>query len=257
MNAYDTKIRRPDGALLLHGAATKPARFFQNSVRHLMLDHFAGWSRGDAHTFLLRCPNIVNLFLTNKFSDPSVLPVLARMRIRRFSGHLMRLFGRFEEVDLTHPSLASLTHLHMFDAREGHGPIVWRPHLAALPALTHLALEFLTIPRSGAREILSDCAHLEVLVVTGKLTGEEKPSLNDDRLVITRIHEFYPRDWEIGARGGMDFWTAADLFIAKKRRGEIAGELLCVSSPFPQLLRISSSMTHAWAFPASVYFMEY
>jgi hypothetical protein len=36
----------------------------------------------------------------------------------------------------------------------------------------------------------------------------------------------YKKDWETGARGGDDFWTRAEAFVARKRKGEIESAIL-------------------------------
>jgi len=44
-------------------------------------------------------------------------------------------------------------------------------------------------------------------------------------------------DWEVGAKGGVDFWAAADAFVAQKRRGETAQSLYWMNhgEPRPQI----------------------
>ncbi|KAJ7213763.1 hypothetical protein C8J57DRAFT_1517713 [Mycena rebaudengoi] len=34
-------------------------------------------------------------------------------------------------------------------------------------------------------------------------------------------NEHYVEDWKVGVEGGEDFWVRAELFIAKRKRGEI------------------------------------
>ncbi|KAJ7472369.1 hypothetical protein B0H11DRAFT_2038757 [Mycena galericulata] len=56
----------------------KPASFFQDSVRHLMLSKSSLWSQEEIHAFL--CPRLVSLGLPNcSFVQPTLLPVLQEM----------------------------------------------------------------------------------------------------------------------------------------------------------------------------------
>ncbi|KAJ7255764.1 hypothetical protein C8J57DRAFT_1518054 [Mycena rebaudengoi] len=51
-------------------------------------------------------------------------------------------------------------------------------------------------------------------------------SIDDPRFVMIVVMR-YLEDWLVGANGGTDFWVRAELFVAKKRRGEIQPATRC------------------------------
>ncbi|KAJ6538917.1 hypothetical protein B0H10DRAFT_2203818 [Mycena sp. CBHHK59/15] len=101
---------------------------------------------------------------------------------------------------------------------------IWR-HLAALPVLTHLCLNN-EVPGELVRTIFAE-SHLHTLVnmwpYDARLRAMEvsqDPPVQDARFVVLMLED-WRNDWDLGARGGDDFWIRADMFIAEKRRGEI------------------------------------
>ncbi|KAJ7484043.1 hypothetical protein B0H11DRAFT_1914526 [Mycena galericulata] len=72
--------------------------------------------------------------------------------------------------------------------------------------------------------MLTDCAKLEVLVLLWLYTSSSKAfewmgksPFRDVRLVGV-LYKDYWEDWENGARGHGNFWSAANTFVALKRR---------------------------------------
>ncbi|KAJ7429275.1 hypothetical protein B0H11DRAFT_2412471, partial [Mycena galericulata] len=134
------------------------------------------------------------------------------------------LFGDDLYIDLHHHLFAFVTHLDIFDTigdREAH----IFPHIPALPALTHLGMS--EVPWSSVEKLLTDCAKLEVFVLLWPYRSAshgfewmKNPPIRDVRLVAA-LHIAHWDDWENGARGHGNFWSAADTFVAGKRRGEI------------------------------------
>jgi hypothetical protein len=107
----------------------------------------------------------------------------------------------------------------------------WSP-LAALPALTHL-----WVSEELAEDILwaalAECPCLMV-AISGFGVSTSPGHIQDfvAGLAITDPHVIlmmvldYKRDWETGARGGDDFWTHAEVFVAWTRKGEIESAIL-------------------------------
>jgi hypothetical protein len=106
--------------------------------------------------------------------------------------------------------------------------------LALMPQLTHLSID------RGAGiniclRLLETCRLLTVLVfIAARASAGDEHHLSalsrDPRFVIMRkMH--YIKDWQMGAHGGIDYWTHAEDFISKRRSGEIDG----VSTVVPEL----------------------
>ncbi|KAJ7744280.1 hypothetical protein DFH07DRAFT_777145 [Mycena maculata] len=96
-------------------------------------------------------------------------------------------------------------------------------------------------------EILLHCKKIEVLICMEWEDAEYfdgVPLIDDVRFVFMGLSaSSYERDWEIGARGGIDFWQRADKFVAKKRRGEIKPSLFSPLDTTGRWDLISSSST--------------
>lgn len=206
---------------LLSPTPSKPASFFQDAVRHIHIDVHSDWSP-DILRVCTRTQNLASILV-----DPTLLPILLQMDLRRLALSLKNLFSGWKHVDMTHPGFARLTHLDVFDDDiEEDLQIV--PHVAALPALTHLCLNN-GIPRDIMRAVLLACPRLQVLVscwhYAKASAGRDlahNPPLADPRFVVG-IYRRYDLDWESGAKGGPDFWSLADDFVARKRDGEVPG----------------------------------
>ncbi|KAJ7705504.1 hypothetical protein B0H17DRAFT_669853 [Mycena rosella] len=210
-----------------HAIRTKPASFFQDSVRHLFLNSSEGWSAGEISELLRHCTRLVSFYTTGEFTTPAMLPLLGRMLpVRKWGGPLELLFGSAAAVDLNHPFFRNVTHLDLFDLVKDSDTRL-SAGLGALPALTHLCLNN-NVGVSFLRRVLEQCAHLQLLIHMWNHFYSEpargiaaNPPVVDVRFVVGVFHSYWD-DWEAGARGGVDFWVAADTFVARKRRGEIA-----------------------------------
>ncbi|KAJ7088695.1 hypothetical protein C8R44DRAFT_892752 [Mycena epipterygia] len=209
----------------------KSASFFEESVRHLLLAPIPNWSDEDVCTLLRLCPRLVSFAISKGcFSRPPSLSILQGMHeVRNWSGSLEDLFGSHTTIDLGHPFFRTVTHMDIFEVVHDDDIRIC-PGLAALPALTHLCLNGGT-GAGAVRRVLEQCMHLRVLVNMWHKSDNEgayeiasNPPVTDVRFVVSMFSDYW-KDWEVGARGGIDFWAAADMFVARKRRGEI--ELTC------------------------------
>jgi hypothetical protein len=137
----------------------------------------------------------------------------------------------------------SITHLELFRGDDYDNGTTWEDwaQLATLPSLTHLCLS-----EPLARDILSPsviaCPRLVVAIgsfgdsdQTNTREFAQGLTISDPRLVIMTIL-INKEDWEIGAQGGDDFWSRAEGFVARKRRGEIESALLSIP-PRHRLIR--------------------
>ncbi|KAJ7621412.1 hypothetical protein FB45DRAFT_929153 [Roridomyces roridus] len=145
------------------------------------------------------------------------------MRLERLNVDVGRLFGPSLSAYDFHrnPTFMGLTHFTILDSHK----LPAYSQLSLLPELTHLRIGLfnfgLNCPEISL--ILSECKHLRVLISFTANMDEHvrKEAVHDDPryvVIAARLRE----DWEAEARGGkLDSWTHAELFIAKKRRGEI------------------------------------
>ncbi|KAJ6598415.1 hypothetical protein DFH09DRAFT_1131724 [Mycena vulgaris] len=223
----------------------KPPSFFRDHVRHLLLSPSRSLSDEELHEILRLCPRIVSLCLGHMMSKPALLPILEAMsEVRRWSGSLDGLFGTGRAVidhPLGNPFFRTVTHMDIFDAVDNSD----LDGLAAMPALTHLCLsDDLACGDNFLRHVLDQCSHLQLLAnflhySEDKITEiAANPPVADLRFVVYVYHDYWA-EWKTYARGGHDFWAAADAFVARKRRGEIEG-----TSSFVHFNRKKHSSTH-------------
>jgi hypothetical protein len=175
----------------------------------------------DLDLILANCSAVQNLVL---FPNQSNLLPLSTMPLRRLSTALTEVFP-VTGVDFMHPLFSRLTHLQLMDTLTNAVWEEWKG-LALIPNLTHLAF---LIGGSLAifRGVLAACPALQVLVflhwesgvVSYEGIGLELLS-QDMRFVYMRSPPL-SADWQIGARGGDDFWIRAEKFIAQRVSGQV------------------------------------
>ncbi|KAJ7176743.1 hypothetical protein C8R46DRAFT_43675 [Mycena filopes] len=203
---------------------TKPPTFLRNSVRHLFINN-TGDMGSVGYDLLQLCPKIESFAILGSYSPTTLLPILQEISgVRRWCGDLEGMFGSAAAVDLGLPFFRNVTHMDLFNSCVDQH--VWiMPALAALPALTHLGLTDSDVAFKFLRLVLEELPRLQVLAVTLEDNDpwEGIPfsaPVSDPRFVVV-VNGDYWVNWEIGALGGIDFWAAADLFVARKRKGEI------------------------------------
>ncbi|KAJ7159226.1 hypothetical protein C8R43DRAFT_920776 [Mycena crocata] len=210
-------------AAFLRTIQSKPAVFFQNNVRHILLDSSA-WSVDEGKEILKVCTGVVNLVLLGLFSEPTMLPILANMHIQRLGSWLRDLFEDVMSIDVHHPLFNSVTHLDIFDVQIDFSLEV----LSGLPSLTHLSFSG-TFPWGEVRALLEKSAGLQLLLnVWAYVLSRDAQAyarsmaIDDVRFVMGLCWEYWSV-WAAGTRGLGDFWSQGDDFVARKRRGEIDG----------------------------------
>ncbi|KAJ6512368.1 hypothetical protein DFH09DRAFT_1197302 [Mycena vulgaris] len=197
---------------------TKPASFYQRSVRHLFIDPVAGDSMDDVKIILTTCSGVTRLFLNS--SDMIDLAFSCK------NLHPHRLHTHFNlrqrPVDFAHPLFRNITHLEIFDSVPEMSP----SGLFLLPHLTHLTFIWRSMLPLFP-EILRGCQKLQYLVflttVEEEITeaaAECEGMRGDPRFVVMSCFQF-ERDWRRGALTGDDYWACAEAFVAAKRAGKI------------------------------------
>ncbi|KAJ7504182.1 hypothetical protein B0H11DRAFT_507179 [Mycena galericulata] len=212
---------------IMRAIETKPRAFFYESVKHLAVNNNV--PRANVERILSVCTGIVNLALFNGDSDPSFIPYIDCIRPQRFAANMMVLFAG--APDFTHSLFANVTHLDIADTFG----LTWEPwnKLALLPCLTHLSFNYSdeALPAGLFHTVLVECALLQALVVVwpNMIMVEYEAEFSqypthDPRFVMIICSKYF-WDWEAGARGGVDFWSRADTFIAQKRLGAVSQDV--------------------------------
>ncbi|KAJ7628218.1 hypothetical protein DFH06DRAFT_1480621 [Mycena polygramma] len=212
---------------LVSAVASKSAAFLKAAVRHAYL-HLDGSQKAVKVADLLsNCSQIINLVLSGDWGS-DILDSLHRMRPQKLdittSLHNASLWGI---LTFKRPFFLSVTHLSLFYLPRGPMREQWHDWalLAALPALTHLSLSR-NLARDILHEALAECPRIVVgiAVIRGNYPYERRSAIefargltvSDPRIVVMLIPH-YSKDWEIGARGGADYWVRAEEFVARKR----------------------------------------
>jgi hypothetical protein len=206
----------------------RPRSFFHNHVRHLCLDLSAAVFLDDI--VLLACDATVNVHLSGGNSE--LLPHLAKLPLRRLSLDLKYLFHH--SPDFTHPLFATITHLRL------NNPNCLWPQLSSLaqmPCLTHLSFDGILLEVASYCNALRDCKSLQVLatswskveVVEALVHIDAYAAVATDLRFVVLLATHRIRDWEMGARGGANYWVRADELVRKRRSGETTGKSLVPS----------------------------
>ncbi|KAJ7628260.1 hypothetical protein DFH06DRAFT_1226633 [Mycena polygramma] len=219
---------RNAGVLL--AAQNKSAQFLQNAVRHLFFDTSNSSEGKEKDLDMLRkCTGATNIYI-NGPSDPRLISILDKMRLQKLSF----FFGNNPDRPLStlqSPLFRSVTHLELYCQADAHDllPLVWQEwsHIASLPAVSHLCLSS-RFHNDVLPHVLAECPRISIVIAAFWFPSEEpdavelagSATIRDDRGVVMVIPD-YQTDWEIGARGGADFWARAEEFISRKHRGEI------------------------------------
>ncbi|KAF8143875.1 hypothetical protein K438DRAFT_595356 [Mycena galopus ATCC 62051] len=208
---------------------SKPASFFSDHVRHVQL---VGVPIAEILPALAACNATINLALFNVScveGDAALLKLLGEFPLKRLSAPEYYWLRPGGLGDFVHPLFAHITHLDLTGNLPGDHPSAKRSQLALIPRLTHLSFseDFLCFRTTGV--ILEHyCKSLQVLAIVFSSPGmlkfivlnlELQPSLFDPRVALLAVGD-RQADWEKGARGGNDYWIAAERLVEKQRAGD-------------------------------------
>ncbi|KAJ7064307.1 hypothetical protein C8F01DRAFT_984147 [Mycena amicta] len=231
----------PAAYAFMRAIQSKPPSFLQHAVRRVYLD--SCWEQVEVVRALRLCTGVEDLAVTANYTATPLLGILYEMRLRRFSGYLVSVFGGVDKIDLRHPLFASLTHLDLYDDSEqrladrpdgpgGANDRQLRHLLTTLPSLTHLALNHSVSP-SVLEWLLASLPNIHILVVLWHLNlrdfaveyGMElytaAPAVVRDTRFVMVVYEDVRAEWEAGAWGSSNFWVRAGDFVRRRRTGEL------------------------------------
>ncbi|KAJ7141758.1 hypothetical protein C8R43DRAFT_1017141 [Mycena crocata] len=219
----------PPDRILAH-VASKPAAFIAKHVRNLMFDSV---SDETANQILATCPGVQNLWI--QFNWAPTIPLLASLSLKRLYGYIRPVL---ETLSPTHYSFFQLTHIEiidwatLYDSPESSD--IWSG-LSDIPHLTHLSFDdagFLDIcvPLLQSSQTLSVVIYLYYNKPQTIVHIQKTVLPHDLRFLTMTCHDFR-QDWQSGVHSGVDYWTRAEDFIAKRRSGKIDGA--CTACQFP------------------------
>ncbi|KAJ6564435.1 hypothetical protein B0H19DRAFT_1141066 [Mycena capillaripes] len=201
---------------------SKPASFLHHAVRNLFCV-----VRPHQKLVLMQCRGIENLWiggLPDRLSD--VFLLIEDLPLQQLYCNLTDLFGPQRQIDFTHRLFARITRLELFDRPDSFDPKIWC-NLGLIPQLTHLAF---SEPASGTiwPSLLRTCHSLRVLVALGRIRMQAVVNSHQDKEELVKDARFVAidlddviTDWYMGAHAGINYWSRAEDFIAKRRSGEI------------------------------------
>ncbi|KAJ6464704.1 hypothetical protein DFH09DRAFT_1226298 [Mycena vulgaris] len=224
-----TFLRKNHLIQLIH---SRPA-LLRESVQHLYLYWIP---KDDTQVILSACPVVENFWIASGMQLEDLIRTIEDLPLKHLYCRMDSIFGSYSKIDFKHRIFTHITHLQIFDMSfpGGIDMGMWGG-LALAPHLTHLCFDdeiFLPL----CLTLLHTSTYLRVLVVLNTalvkrldqpmLVGDKPALLNDHRFIFMSC-ERYAQGWHTGARTGLDFWSWAEDFIARRRSGEI-DPLQCV-----------------------------
>ncbi|KAJ7142062.1 hypothetical protein C8R43DRAFT_1071295 [Mycena crocata] len=206
---------------------TRSPELFAQNVRNLLLGYRSRVGL-DNKLILSACPNVENLWIASE-NLCDLLPILQGFPLKRLHCDVTRLFGSQKKIDFTHPVFSKITHLECFDEPDGRPHPGYWSNVALIPNLTHLSfvnIGFLSV----CRTLLQSCNSLRVVVALRDNDSEEDDWDEDDEVMKDLIKDprfliiecaHYVKDWQMGSHLGVDYWSRAEAFIAKRKSKEV------------------------------------
>ncbi|KAJ7777018.1 hypothetical protein B0H16DRAFT_945806 [Mycena metata] len=201
---------------------SRPLSFFRAHVRHVVMSYscIRDETSETVEQVFSAFSGIQHFVFTQQLA-PFLLPVLASLRPRRFqAGFDPQLFV---DTQLCESIFTCLTHLALWNLTSSMSdPSRCLSFFACTPSLTHLLINdaFDMVPH-----ILAASESLQVLIDYDTVdTGSALDDAgSDDRFVLMENRGGLGE----GNQGRIDYWARADLFVAKKWRGEIKPKTRC------------------------------
>ncbi|KAJ6564429.1 hypothetical protein B0H19DRAFT_78366 [Mycena capillaripes] len=194
----------------------KPSSFFPGAVRHLIL-FSPDTSNGEA--ILSVCTGVENLSISDV--QNTWIPLLESYRLKHL--YISCLLPILRALPPTHQFFARLTHIELGGCVED--PDATSAALVTLPRLTHLSFCHPNFVLMSQR-LLESSMRLHVLVCLNpaviRVSYEEYAEglAHDVRFVVMSCR-YSTRDWLMGVHHGINYWTRAEAFVAKRRAKEV------------------------------------
>jgi len=205
----------------------KAAFFFAHSVRALLMTSYTPVSA--AESILSACSGVENLWISGINYNQKIVLAIAELPLKRLYCNLEELMSGQVQLNFTHRLFSRLTHLELLPCSQDMPSEVLLSGLAQIPHLGHLAFDIDDHSFLAPLTLLRTCVSLRVLVELYQRSGEEnqyrdrddtEQLAEDPRYVMMECASF-TADWQMGAHAGVDYWSRAEAFIAKRISGEI------------------------------------
>ncbi|KAJ7087461.1 hypothetical protein C8R44DRAFT_820131 [Mycena epipterygia] len=199
-------------------STSKPADFFRDSVRNLLLHAVP---EDTMKEILSKCTRVENLWASGVGRAARLLDLSSTVSLP-----LKQLYMNFSPllpaIQARHPLFAQITHVELMSLPIPDDITMWCSTLSLLPRLTHLSFndeDFIPM----CLPFLQNCKLLAVLVsLDGKPPAPEyEDALARDPRFVVMCSSWFFKDWQMGVHVGRDYWSRAEDFIAKRRSGEI------------------------------------
>ncbi|KAJ6460826.1 hypothetical protein C8R47DRAFT_1202586 [Mycena vitilis] len=220
-----------DRQALLSARKSKPPEFLRNSVRNLFLVQISSSFERWYKELLSDCTETSNLVIMISGAQDELLLTLHNLPLQRLALSVSQLYTAWGLAMET--PFISLTHLDLTQEYESErGRYIRRnlSWLASLPSLTHLALPPSMDHRDTFLQLPTQCPTLIVMIISS-WSSAGQPNLlpfaqsltsnTDLRVVVMMMGMGFQQDWQLGICGGDDYWKRAEMFVARKRAGEI------------------------------------
>ncbi|KAJ7766653.1 hypothetical protein B0H16DRAFT_1522140 [Mycena metata] len=215
----------------ISAALSKPTSFLKTAVRHVFLRNGSITMKEANKKILSSCEGIINLTYSGTL-DSELLPLLDKMHLRKLDFSVPSSSmgaSAWADSTLKHSLFRSVTHLSLYqNVYETPAHSSWQDwfKLASLPSLSHLSVSqelSAILPHA-----LAECPHLILAIILFWTMGPSQQdtarqfaeglAFTDPRLLVMVTMSILSKDWEIGARGGDDYWARAEKFVAAERK---------------------------------------
>ncbi|KAJ7670109.1 hypothetical protein DFH06DRAFT_161053 [Mycena polygramma] len=212
------------GVSFLNTVESKPVSFLHGTTRNLML---GGRNERKRTEFLAACRGVENLWLGAASTLHGIFAQVQDLPLRRLYCNIRYLFGGPLRIDFTHRLFAQITHLEIFDAVR-LGPrmqAIWQ-QIPLIPHLSHLSFHregFIPVCAAALRS----CPSLRVLVVFQSHAAflidrhNDRERFETDPRFVMMDCALRVLDWQVGALMGLDYWSRAEDWVAKRISGEV------------------------------------
>ncbi|KAJ7166528.1 hypothetical protein C8R43DRAFT_197449 [Mycena crocata] len=200
--------------------ATKPASLHRESVRNLIVNNIS-IAFHSTHTLLANFTRVVDISLAGPVG-PKKIGYLGTLPLRTLHSCTSDFTDLTKTAPSRHACFTNLTHLELtvLNTRVDPECII---ACTALPRLTHLSFDVGDLPELFAPpfpRLLVDCKILRALVILSQSLPSAGIDITDPRFVVTQ-GLVYSDDWQQGVLLGVDYWSRADTFIAKRISGQL------------------------------------
>ncbi|KAF7341527.1 hypothetical protein MVEN_01890300 [Mycena venus] len=204
-------------------SGSKHASFFADTVRHL---HMASYTPLSA-VILSVCSGVEDLWIGGTDFSGEMLHAIFRLPLKRLYCDITDLFNAKDSLAFTTPSFSNLTHLELMPCAHIRPEVV--SDLSRVPCLSHLAFDHDDHLHLSPLTLLRTCVSLRVLIGLLLHTENEElwvdhgdlKQLAEDPRYVRMLCASYTADWQMGAHEGIDYWSRAEAFIAKRISREV------------------------------------